>query len=111
MKTLFDLVNAAREKFENNPFIKEKTASGISEITFGEFYACALKIAAFLKDSFGKSVHSAVIGPTSGYYLMSHIGAMCGGNVSVPIDALLSVSDICELLTRADADVLFYDKR
>ncbi len=68
MKTLFDLVNAAREKFENNPFIKEKTASGISEITFGEFYACALKIAAFLKDSFGKSVHSAVIGPTSGYY-------------------------------------------
>ncbi len=111
MKTLFDLVNAAREKFENNPFIKEKTASGISEITFGEFYACALKIAAFLKDSFGKSVHSAVIGPTSGYYLMSHIGAMCGGNVSVPIDALLSVNDICELLTRADVDVLFYDKR
>lgn len=111
MKTLYDLVNTAKNTFGDKVFIKEKTSSGLSEKTFGEFYADALKISAFLKDKFGRTVHAAVIGPTSYYYLASYIGAMCGGNVGVPIDAQLSPSDICELLVRADVDVLFYDER
>lgn len=111
MKTLFDLVNAAQSNYGSNIFIKEKCGGDISEKTFGDFYGDALKISDFLKDKFGRTVHAAVIGPTSYGYLVSYIGTMIGGSTAVPIDALLAPADICELLVRADVDVLFYDER
>lgn len=116
MTTLYDLVSNAQKSFGEKVYIREKTSSGIKDTTYNEFYEGAMKIAAFIKDkiktpSSGKAPHSAVIGPTSANYLISHLGSMCGGNTSIPIDALLAVPDICELLDRADADILFYDKR
>lgn len=111
MKTLYDLVNEAKNKYSDRTFIKEKTSDGISEKTFEMFYNSALKVSAFLNESFGETVHAGVIGPTSFNYLVSYLGTMIGGNVGVPIDALLSPPDICDLLTRADARVLFYDER
>lgn len=111
MKTLFELVSTANDKFGGKAFIKEKSGSDIREKTFGEFYADALKTSAFLKDKFGRTVHAGVIGPTSYNYLVGYIGSMIGGNTGVPIDALLSPDDISELLARADVDVLFYDER
>lgn len=111
MKTLFDLVRTANEKYGGLVFIKEKNGTGISEKTFGEFYTDALKTAAFLKDKFGRRVHAGLIGPTSYNYLASYLGAVSGGNAAVPIDALLSPEDICELLERADVEALFYDER
>ena len=111
MTTLYDLVSNAQSKYGNRAFIKEKTPAGIKETSFSEFYMGALKISAFINDKFGKTIHAGVIGATAANYLISYIGSMCGGNVGVPIDALLSVPDICELLDRADAEVLFYDSR
>lgn len=111
MKTLFDLVSGAKSSFGDKTFIKEKVGDGISEKTFGEFYDDALKVSAFLKDKFGRTVHAGVIGLTGYNYLVSYIGAMIGGNTGVPIDVQLAPADICELLARADVDVLFYDER
>ena len=111
MKTLPDLVKNAAEKFGGKPYIREKNGDGISEKTFAEFYDDAKKIAAFLKSVFGRKIHSATIGATSYNYLAAHLGAMIGGNVGVPIDALLSPADVAELLVRADVEALFYDAR
>ncbi|MDE6727130.1 MAG: AMP-binding protein [Oscillospiraceae bacterium] len=111
MKTLYDLVSGAKEKFGGKTFIKEKAGEGISEKTFGQFHDDALRVSAFLKDKFGRKVHTGVVGLTSYNYLVSYIGAMIGGNTGVPIDVQLSPEDIAELLARADVDVLFYDKR
>ena len=111
MKTLFDLVSSAGSSYGGNVFIKEKIGSDIREKTFGEFYADALKVSAFLKDKFGRTVHAGAIGSTSYNYLVSYLGTMIGGNTGVPIDALLSPADICGLLCRADVEVLFYDER
>lgn len=111
MKTLFDLAKTAGEKYGDLVFIKEKNGEEISEKTFGEFYSDALKTAAFIKDKFGRRIHAGIIGPTSYNYLVSYLGAVSGGNAAVPIDALLAPADICELLVRADVEVLFYDER
>lgn len=111
MKTLFDLVDSANSDYSGNVFIKEKRGTEIVEKTFGEFYNDALRVSAFLKDKFGRTVHAGVIGSTSYNYLVGYIGAMIGGNTGVPIDALLAPDDISELLTRADVEVLFYDER
>lgn len=111
MKTLFDLVTNAKSKFGDRVFVKEKAGDGVSEKTFGQFCDDAFRVSAFLKDKFGKPIHSATIGPTSYNYLVSHIGSMAGGNTGVPIDALLAPADIAELLDRADVEALFYDKK
>lgn len=111
MKTLFDLVSNAGSSYKDLVFIKEKSGADIREKTFGDFYSDALKISAFLKDKFGRTVHAGVIGATSYNYLVSYLGTMIGANTGVPIDALLSPADIAELLGRADVEVLFYDER
>lgn len=111
MKTLYDLVTGAKEKFGGKVFIKEKAGEGISEKTFDRFCDDALRVSAFLKDKFGRRVHAGVIGATSYNYLASYIGAMIGGNTGVPIDAQLSPDDIAELLDRADVEALFFDGR
>lgn len=111
MNTLYDLIKTAAEKFPDHTFIKEKAGEGISEKSFGDFYRDAVKITAFINDKFGRKIHTAVIGGTSYNYLAAHIGSMSGGNVGVPIDALLAPADIAELLNRADVELLFYDPR
>lgn len=111
MKTLFDLVSSARSNYGDKVFIREKCGTDIREKTFGEFHNDALRVTAFLNDKFGRAVHTAIIGPTSYNYLVSYLGTMMGGSTAVPIDALLAPADICELLVRADVDVLFYDER
>lgn len=112
MNTLYELVSNANSSYGDHVFIKEKTPSGdISAKTFAEFHDDALRVSAFLKDKFGRTVHAGVIGLTSYNYLVSYIGAMIGGNTGVPIDVQLSPEDIAELLARADVDVLFFDKR
>lgn len=111
MNTLYELVENAKNNYGDLIFIKEKCGDGISEKTFGNFYTDAVKVSAFLRDKLGKEVHASVIGPTSYNYLVSYLGAMIGNNVGVPIDALLAPADICELLIRADIDVLFYDEK
>lgn len=111
MTTLYDLVSNAQSNYGEKVFIKEKVPGGLKETTYNDFYTGALKISAFIKDKIGKKAHASVIGATAANYLISYIGAMCGGNVGVPIDALLAIPDVCELVNRADVDVLFYDSR
>lgn len=111
IRTLFDLVITAAEHFPNGIFLSEKTADGIIDTTYPEFFAAALRVSTFLHNTFGRTVHAAIIGPTSFGYLAAYLGTMIGGNVGVPIDAQLAPSDICELIVRADAEVLFYDPR
>lgn len=111
MKTLFDLVSGAQSNYGDKVFIREKHGADIREKTFGEFYGDALRVSAFLKNKFGGAVHAGIIGSTSYNYLVSYLGTMIGGSAAVPIDALLAPADICELLARADVDVLFYDER
>ena len=41
---------------------------------------------------------------------MSYYGTVNSGSVAVPLDANLPAEDLCELIDRADATVLIYDK-
>ncbi len=111
MKTLFDLVSGAQSSYSDRVFIREKHGADIREKTFEEFYSDALSVSAFLREKFGRPVHAGIIGPTSYNYLVSYLGTMIGGSTAVPVDALLAPADICELLARADVEVLFYDER
>ncbi|MCM1024318.1 MAG: AMP-binding protein [Prevotella sp.] len=113
IKSAADLVKASAGEFGDKTFLKELSGGSVREKSFSEFYGDVRRFAGYLAAKYpeAKSVHTAVIGPSSCGWLVSWFGTVCGGNTAVPLDAQLSCPDICELLVRADVDVFCYDPR
>lgn len=113
VKTLQDLVRLSAEEYGDKVFLKEKQGRDISEKSFSDFWTDIRKMAGIVMQVKENEtpVHAAVIGSTSYAWLVSYFGTVCDGNTAVPLDALLSCDDICDLLRRADVSVFFYDKR
>lgn len=62
-------------------------------------------------ESFGMTgKHIAILGTTTYEWIVSFFGVTNSGSVAVPIDAQLPADAICELLERADVEMLFYDE-
>ena len=62
-------------------------------------------------ESFGLTgKHIAILGTTTYEWIVSFFGVTNSGSVAVPIDAQLPADAICELLDRADVEMLFYDE-
>ena len=57
-----------------------------------------------------KGKHIAVIGTTSYQWITAYFGIVNSGSVAVPIDAQFPAEAICELLNRADVEMLVYDE-
>jgi len=112
IKTLQELVNASADEHGNRVFIKEKNGKNVVEKTFIQFREDVKKAMAYVNTfRSDKPVHCAVAGASSYAWLVSYFGTVCGGNVSVPLDAQLGEDDIADLLNRSDSVVFFYDKR
>ncbi len=54
--------------------------------------------------------HVAIIGTTSYAWIISYLGTVNSGSVAVPLDALLPIEDLCELLNRAEVTTLVFDE-
>ena len=111
VKTIADLVTKSAEEYGSKVFLKEIVKNEVAEKTFEEFYTDIKKFYGYIKNKYGRDVHTAVIGPSSYGWLVSWFGTVSGGSVAVPLDAQLSPEDICELLVRSDTDIFCYDSR
>ncbi len=113
IKTLLDLVKASAADYGDKIFVKEKNGKEIAEKSFQQFWDDVCRMAGYVntQNNSGTQLHAAVIGGSSYAWLVSYFGTVCSGNTIVPLDALLSCADICELLNRADVEILFYDSR
>lgn len=54
--------------------------------------------------------HVAILGTTSYSWVVSYFGTVNSGSVVVPLDAMLSDEELCELINRADVTTLVYDQ-
>lgn len=54
--------------------------------------------------------HIAILGSNSYSWLTAYFGTVNSGSVAVPLDALLPVEELCDLINRADVTTLVYDK-
>ena len=57
-----------------------------------------------------QGAHVAIVGDSSYAWIVSYYGTVNSGSVAVPLDANLPAEELCELVDRADATVLVYDK-
>ena len=67
------------------------------------------KVSALLETLGERGSHIAIIGATSYSWVVSYFGIVNSGRVAVPLDALLPPEDICELIRRADVEILIFD--
>lgn len=54
--------------------------------------------------------HIAILGTSSYAWVVSYLGTVNSGSVAVPLDALLSSEELCDLLNRAEVTTLVYDE-
>ncbi|MGN0682687.1 MAG: AMP-binding protein [Oscillospiraceae bacterium] len=111
-KTLRDLLYNADAEFGTIPFIRYSNKKDIVDVSFSEFRKRCDALGAFIREKISdKKIHIAITGTTSAPYLTGFFGTQVSGNTIVPLDAQLSVDDMCDCINRADVTVFMYDSR
>ncbi|MDY5701198.1 MAG: AMP-binding protein [Lachnospiraceae bacterium] len=117
--TLRQLLVQAEEAFHSQDAFRYKVKGSndegkktvkIEAKTYGELRKDSEKLSALLDTLTQKGSHVAILGATSYSWVVSYFGIVNSGRVAVPLDALLPKEDICELINRADVEILIFDK-
>ena len=99
--------DAFRYKSKSNDSDGKKTI--VEHKTYTQLKQDSEKFSAALDYIGEKNTHIAILGSTSYDWVVSYLGTVTGGNVTVPLDAQLPAEDIYDLLVRADVTTLVYD--
>ncbi len=105
----FHSQDAFRYKVKRSNDEGKKTVE-IEAKTYGELKADSEKLSALLDTLSQMGSHVAIIGATSYSWVVSYFGVVNSGRVAVPLDALLPGEDICDLINRADVEILIFDE-
>lgn len=110
ISTIKDIVDYAAETYGSNIAFRYRENKEIHEKQYVDVQKDSQAFSRTLEklDMLGK--HVAVIGATTYEWVISYFGTVNSGGVIVPLDAKLSVDDICDLINRADVRVLVYDE-
>lgn len=116
--TLRQLLVQAEETFRSQDAFRYKVkvnagegkkAVEIQAKTYQELRQDTEKLSALLDELAERGSHIAIIGATSYSWVVSYFGTVNSGRVAVPLDVLLPTEDICELIRRADVEILIFD--
>ena len=110
IETIKDIIDYAAEEYGPQAAFRYKVRKEVADRTYQDLKRDSEAFGNALI-SFGmQGKHVAVIGPTTYEWVVSYFGTADSGGVVVPLDAQLPAADLCELLDRADIEVLVYDE-
>lgn len=110
IQTLQDVVNHSVAAYGEQAAYRYKVKKEVVDKTYQDVGNDSMAVSRML-DSFGMTgKHVAIIGTTTYEWIVSFFGITNSGSVAVPIDAQLPADAICELIERADVEMLFYDE-
>lgn len=109
VETLRDIVKYSAQTYGEQAAYRYKVKKEIEDKSYNDANRDSMAVSRMI-ESFGmKGKHVALIGTTTYQWIISFFGVTNSGSVAVPIDAQLSAEAICELLNRADVEVLIFD--
>ena len=111
IKSLKDLVYTAADRFGDEPFFRTRVRKDFTDKSFNELKRDADAIGAWLEDTFGRTVHSAIFGATSYEFITALFGMAVSGNVMVPLAVVNSVEALADEINRSDSEVIFLDEK
>lgn len=110
VRTLQDVITYSAVSYGKQAAYRYKVKKEIVDRTYEDVKRDSMAVSRML-DAFGMTgKHIALLGATTYEWIVSFFGITNSGSVAVPIDAQLPAEAICELLARADVELLFYDE-
>lgn len=110
IQTLQDVITHSVAAYGEQAAYRYKIKKEIVDKSYNDVGRDSMAVSRML-DSFGMTgKHIALIGTTTYEWIVSFFGIVNSGSVAVPIDAQLPAETICELIERADVEMLFYDE-
>ncbi len=110
VNSIVELLERSKYKFGDCPAIRYKSKKEIFEKSYNELYTDSLYTARYLLEQNLKKGHIVILGPSSYEWIVAYFGVALAGMVVVPIDKELTVSEINDLLTHSETDLIFYDE-
>ena len=107
VETLRDVIRHAKDSYGNQAAYRYKVKNDVDEKNFCDLDRDTMYVRRMV-EAIGK--HTAVLGTTTYHWFASFFGIVNSASVAVPIDAQLAAADICELLNRADVEMLIFDE-
>lgn len=111
-KTIYDLVCSAGDSHGDHVFLRYEDNDVIYEVTYRQFVADCMAVAAWAQEKSGELGHPVRVGLLGGsghHYLAVMLGVMASGSVIIPMDVQMDADTFCDCVSRSDEDVLFYD--
>lgn len=110
VETLRDIVKYSAEHYGEQAAYRYKVKKEIEDKSYNDVNRNSMAISRVMEDLGMKGKHVAIIGTTTYQWIISYFGVVNSASVAVPIDAQLPADAICELLVRADVEMLIFDE-
>ena len=110
VESLKDIVKYSAQQYGEQAAYRYKVKKEVVDKSYNQVNKDTMAVSRMV-ESFGlKGKHVAIIGTTTYQWIVTYFGVTGSASVAVPIDAQLPADAICELLNRADVEMLVYDE-
>lgn len=110
IQTLQDVIRHSVAAYSEQAAYRYKVKKEVVDKTYRELGEDSMAVSRVVESLGMKGKHIAILGSTTYQWIVSFFGVTNSGSVAVPVDAQLSAEAICELLERADVEMLFFDE-
>ena len=110
VETLRDIVKHSAQSYGEQTAYRYKVKKEIEDKTYHDLNNDSMAISRVVEALGMKGKHIPLVGTTTYQWITSYLGITNSASVAVPIDAQLPADAICELLVRADVEMLIYDE-
>ena len=110
VRTLRDIIRHGAEDYGSQTAFRYKVKKEIVDRTYLDVDRDSMAVSRMVESMGMEGKHIALIGTTTYQWIVSYFGIVGSGSVAVPIDAQLPADAVCELLERADVEMLVFDE-
>lgn len=110
VETLRDIIRHGAEAYGDQTAFRYKVKKDIVDKSYRDLNRDSMAVSRMVEAMGMKEKHIALIGTTTYQWIASYFGIVGSGSVAVPIDAQLPADAVCDLLERADVEMLIFDE-
>ena len=110
VRTLRDIIRHGAEAYGSQTAFRYKVKKEIVDRTYLDVDRDSMAVSRMVESMGMEGKHIALIGTTTYQWIVSYFGIVGSGSVAVPIDAQRPADAVCELLERADVEMLVFDE-
>ncbi len=109
VENLRDIVKYSAQNYGDQAAYRYKVKKELEDKSYNDVNTDSMAISRAVEAFDMKGKHIALLGTTTYQWIISYFGVTGSASVAVPIDVQLPADAICELLNRADVEMLVFD--